>query len=288
MRKILNKYFFITLGAVIVGLTIEGFLVPNKIIDGGILGISIMAAYITETVLKLPISLGAFTFALNFPFLVLAFKRMGARFICAALYAVTVMSVTIYAAEHIDGFSKFTEAPILAALFGGIFLGVGVGLVLKNFACLDGTEVLAIMLTKKTGYSIGEIIMFINIFIFIIAGFVYSPDHAMYSILAYYFAYKTMDAVIEGLNESRAVWVISGSYREIGDRIIKEFDTSVTYIPAFGGYSNKEKMILYCITSRIEIGKLKELIKEMDPAAFISVENVHEVEGVRVKKNKHI
>lgn len=288
MRKIINKYFFITLGAIIVGLTIEGFLVPNKIIDGGILGISIMSAYISETVLKLPISLGIFTFVLNFPFLVLAFKRMGAKFICSALYAVAIMSVTIYAAEHLDGFSKFTNAPILAALFGGIFLGAGVGLVLKNFACLDGTEVLAIMLTKKTGYSIGEIIMFINIFIFIIAGFVYSPDHAMYSILAYYFAYKTMDAVIEGLNESRAVWVISNMYREIGDKIIKEFDTSVTYIPAFGGYSNKEKMILYCITSRIEIGKLKELIKEKDPAAFISVENVHEVEGVRVKKKKHI
>lgn len=285
-KKFLKPLFFLTVGALIAGLAIEGFLVPNKIIDGGILGISIIAAFLVKQHLHSAISLGIFTFCFNLPFLFFALKKFGKFFVLSAIYAVTVMSLTIYAAEQLENFSQATANPILASLFGGFILGIGVGLVLRNSGCLDGTEVMAIALTKKTGFSVGEIIMFFNIFIFIGAGFVYGWDNAMYSILTYFVAYKVIDVVLEGLNESKSIWVISDAYELIGAKIMQELGLSVTYIDAQGGYSGQEKKILYCVASRLEIGKFKAFVKEHDPTAFIAIENVHEVEGKRIKNRK--
>jgi uncharacterized membrane-anchored protein YitT (DUF2179 family) len=175
---------------------------------------------------------------------------------------------------------------ILVAVFGGLILGIGVGLVIRNGASLDGTEVLAIYATKKVPFSVGEIIMFINLFIFTVAGFVYDWQHAFYSIITYFIAYKTMDVVIEGLNESKAVFIITDFSEEIGQDIMKKMDVSVTYIDAQGGYSGAKKRIVYSVISRLQIQKIKEIAKNIDPRAFISIENVYEVDGVRVKKKK--
>ena len=128
--------------------------------------------------------------------------------------------------------------------------------------------------------------MFINLFIFTVAGFVFDWQHAMYSIITYFVAYKTMDIVIEGLNESKSVFVITDYSTEIGKDIMEKMDVSVTYIDAEGGYSGVKKRIVYCVISRLQVQKLKEIAKNIDPRAFIAIENVYEVEGVRVKKRK--
>ena len=133
---------------------------------------------------------------------------------------------------------------------------------------------------------IGEIIMFINLFIFTVAGFVYDWQHALYSIITYFVAYKTMDVVIEGLNESKAVFIITDLSKEIGKEIMETMDVSVTYIDAEGGYSGASKRIVYCVISRLQIQKIKDIAKTVDPKAFIAIENVYEVEGVRIKKRK--
>ena len=177
-----------------------------------------------------------------------------------------------------------TNDLILAAVFGGVILGIGVGLILRNNGSLDGTEIIAIRLAPKIGFSIGEIIMAFNVFIFFSAGFLFGFDRAMYSMLTYFIAYKVIDVVLEGLNESKSVWVVTNYSKEMGDKIIQQMGTSVTYIDAIGGYSGQPKRIVYCVISRLEVAKLKQLVKEVDPSAFISIENVHEVEGVRIKK----
>ena len=177
-----------------------------------------------------------------------------------------------------------TEESILSAIFGGIILGFGVGLILRNNASLDGTEMLSITISKKLRIiSVGELLMIINLFIYTGAGFLLGWDRALYSILTYYIASKVIDAVLEGLDKSKSVRIVSAHYREIGDAIMKELDTSVTYMRTMGGYSRQEKILTYCVVNKFEMPKLKDVVHSLDPKAFIVTEDVHEVEGVRVK-----
>ncbi len=282
MKTFLKDLFFLTLGSLIYAFAIEGFLVPSRIIDGGVTGVSM----ILNTISNIP--LGILILVINIPFIVLAFQKLGKRFVISTFYSILVFSAGVTLFNHIlHGHCIIENLELfLVSIFGGLILGSGVGLVIRNGASLDGTEILAIYTTKKIPFSVGEIIMFINLFIFTVAGFVYDWQHAMYSIVTYFIAYKTMDVVIEGLNESKSVFVITDYSKEIGTDIIEKMDVSVTYIDAEGGYSGQKKRIVYCVISRLQVQKLKEIAKNIDPRAFIAIENVYEVEGVRVKKRK--
>ncbi len=276
MKKFILKMLFITLGAFLAAFAIEGFLIPNQMIDGGIVGISMMVSYLTK------INLGILLFVLNVPFILLALKIYGKMFIFQTFYAVTVFSIFV---ELVGGkIGIVTHDGLLVAVFGGMILGAGVGLVLRNNSSLDGTEILAITLTKKFPVSVGEIIMFVNIFIYTCAGFIYGWDKAMYSALTYFTASRTIDVVLQGLNEAKSIFVVSDKNMEIGANIISQLDKSVTYIDAQGGYSQQEKKMLYCVVPRIELTKLKDIVNSIDPEAFIAIENVHEVDGKRIKK----
>lgn len=282
MKTYIKDYIFLTLGALIYAFAIEGFLVPSKIIDGGVTGISMILNTLTNQ------PLGLFIVAINLPFIILALKKLGMRFVIATFYSILAFAggVTVFG-QLFHGHAVIPDLELfLAAIFGGLILGVGVGLIIRNGASVDGTEIMAIYATKKIPFSVGEIIMFINLFIFTIAGFVYDWQHALYSIVTYFVAYKTMDIVIEGLNESKSVFVITDFSDEIGKDIMEKMDVSVTYVDAQGGYSGAKKRIVYCVISRLQVQKLKEIAKKIDPRAFIAIENVYEVEGVRVKKRK--
>lgn len=282
MKTYLKDYFFLTIVALIYAFAIEGFLIPSKIIDGGVTGISMILSTITSQ------PLGIFIVCINLPFIILALQKLGKRFVFSTFYSILIFAagVTFFGKMFhghciIDNLELF-----LVAIFGGLILGAGVGLIIRNGASVDGTEILAIYSTKKIPFSVGEIIMFINLFIFTVAGFIYDWQHALYSIVTYFVAYKTMDIVIEGLNESKSVFVITDYSTEIGKDIMEKMDVSVTYIDAEGGYSGIKKRIVYCVISRLQVQKIKEIAKNIDPRAFIAIENVYEVEGVRVKKRK--
>lgn len=276
MRNTIIRMSFLTMGAFIAGFALEGFLIPNNMIDGGIVGVSIMLSYLTKA------NLGVLILIINLPFIFLALQKMGKLFVGQTLFAIAMLGVSVNVFHnHIA-----TDDPLLATVFGGVVLGIGVGLVLRNNAAMDGTEILSIKLAKSSGFSIGEIIMFFNIFIYSCAGFLYGWDKAMYSVLVYFIAYKVIDIVLEGLNESKSVNIISNKSEQIGNAIIKKLDIGVTYMKGRGGYTGEEKDIIYCVTSRLELAKLKDLIRSIDKTAFISVENVHEVEGVRIKAKK--
>ena len=282
MKKHLINFIVMTIGAVVAAFALEGFLIPNEIIDGGIMGIAIMTNFKTN------FSLGWCIFLLNLPFIFLALQKMGKLFVFATFYAVAVLSISVSLMptwlNH-----KHVSDPFLACIFGGLILGAGVGLVLRSNSSLDGTEILSIRLSKKLGFSVGEIVMFFNLFIFTAAGFVYDNwQSTMYSMIAYFVAYRVIDIVLEGLNESKAVRIVTDKHDDIGNAIMNQFDVSVTYLKARGGYSGAEKKIIFCVINRMEIAKLKQLVKTVDETAFITIENVHEVDGGRVKKHSHI
>ena len=278
VKLTLLRIIWITLGTLIAAFSLECVLIPNDVIDGGIVGISIMANYLT----KYP--LGLFLIVLNLPFVVMAFQKFGKMFVFLMFYGLITLALFSEAFLHTK--YVFTNDTLLAALFGGMILGMGVGIVLKSNASLDGTEIMAMKLAQKQPFSVGEIIMFFNIFIFTVAGFVYGPDKAMYSAITYFIAYRLIDIVLQGLNEAKSIFIISSKYNEIGKEIMKTLDKSVTYLNAEGGYSGAKSKMIYCVITKIEIQKTKDIVNSIDPSAFIAIENVHEVEGKRYRKKK--
>lgn len=276
ISKLLKRAFFILIGATLVSVGLEIFLVPNQIIDGGIVGISIIASHVTG------IKLGVYLFVLNLPFLLIGYKHMGKTFAISTLFGVTVMSI---GTSLLHPVSSLTDDPLLAAVFGGIILGVGVGLVLRYGGSLDGTEIVAVLLNKKSPFSVGEIVMFMNLFILSSAGFVFGWNHAMYSLIAYYIAFKMIDLTIEGFQESKSVWIISDNYKEIGDAISARLGRGITYLKGEGGYSGDDKKVVFCVITRLEEAKLKLIVEELDPAAFLAVGNIHDVRGGQFKKS---
>ena len=277
VREYLGKAFFITVGAFIVAVGLEMFLLPNKIIDGGVIGISMMVSYLTKW------NLGLLIFCKNIPFIVMALKNLGHKFVIQTFFATAMLALATNLCHGIQA----TEDLLLATVFGGIILGFGVGLILRNNASLDGTEMVSNLSKKLKVISVGELLMCINLFIYMGAGFLYGWDRALYSILTYYIASKVIDSVLEGLDKAKSVRIVSDYHKEIGNAIMKDLDVSVTYMKTLGGYSRQEKILTYCVVNKFEMARLKELVHTIDPRAFLVTEDVHEVEGVRVKKNKH-
>lgn len=274
-KKIFQRILLITLGAVIMAVGLEIFLVPNKVIDGGITGISIMFSYITGW------KLGIFLFLLNLPFFFIGYKQIGKTFAVSTLYGIIVLSI---ATTFLYPVPAFTQDILLATAFGGMLIGIGVGLVIRYGGSLDGTEILAILFNNKLPFSVGEIIMFFNIFIIGSAGFVFTWDRAMYSLIAYFVAYKTIDITITGLDESKSVWIISDHAKQIGDTILNRLGRGVTYINGEGAFSGDNKKVIFCVINRLEEAKLKEIVTEYDSNAFLAVADIAEVRGGRFKK----
>ncbi|MBA2942115.1 YitT family protein [Paenibacillus sp. CGMCC 1.16610] len=273
--SLMRRGVFLFIGAALMAVGLEIFLVPNKIIDGGITGISIILSYLTH------IQVGIFLTLLNLPFLFIGYKMIGKTFALSTLFAILVMSAGTALLHPVH---ELTNDPLLAAVFGGIILGIGVGMVIRFGGSLDGTEIIAILISKKIPFSVGEVVMFFNVFILGSAGFVYSWDRAMYSLIAYFIAYKMIDVTIEGFDESKSVWIISDRFRQIGEAILDRLGRGVTYLEGEGGFSGDNKKVIFCVITRLEEAKLKSIVDELDPSAFLAVGNIHDVKGGRFKK----
>jgi uncharacterized membrane-anchored protein YitT (DUF2179 family) len=271
-KTIVYRAFFLTLGAVLTAVGLQIFLVPNHIIDGGITGISIILSHLFHS------KLGLFIFFLNIPFFILGYKQLGKTFMISMLYGIIVLSI---ATSLLTPVSKLTHDVFLAAVFGGIIIGIGVGMVIRYGGALDGTEVLAILISRGGTLSVGQIVLFFNIFILASAGFVFGWDHAMYSLIAYFIAFKMIDIVVEGLEQSRSVWIISDHYEEIGEALLIRLKRGVTYLNGEGGYKGNEKKVIFCVITRIEESELKTIIQETDPSAFLAIGDIAEVKGGR-------
>ena len=273
-RTLLLKSAMIILGAALSSVGLEIFLIPNNIIDGGIVGISIMSSYITH------FPLGIFTFGLNLPFLIMGYRQIGKTFVLSTLFAIICLSVGGSLLHPISG---LTHDVFLAAIFGGIINGAGVGLIIRAGGSLDGTEMIAIIFDKKISFSIGEIVMFFNVFILGSAGFLYGWDRAMYSLVTYFIAFKVIDIVVEGFDSSKGVMIVSDCYSDIAAALTDRLGRGVTLLEGQGGYSKLETTVIYVVVSRLEITKLKSIVLGFDSDALITIGNV-EVAGKKYRK----
>ncbi len=271
----LKHALLFTIGSVLAAIGLDIFLVPNNIIDGGITGISIISSHLS----KLP--LGLFIILFNIPFLYLGYKQIGRSFALSTLFSIVSLSIWITILHAVP---VLTTDVFLASVFGGIILGIGVGLIIRYGGSLDGTEIIAILIDKKTDFSIGEIVMFFNLFILGSAGFVFGWDKALYSLITYFIAFKMIDITIEGLDESKAIFIISNKSEIIAEKLMTCLGRGVTFLHGMGGYKKEEKNILYLVITRLEIAKLKEIINEIDSEAFFTISGVHDVMGVNFKK----
>ena len=272
---IIKKYLLLTLGAIVYAAGLETFFVPNNLIDGGIVGVSMMISYLTDT------PLSVFVVLLNIPFLYLGYKQIGKTFTISTLYSIVVLA---FAIQYFHTTPNITYDIFLATIFGGIVVGLGVGMIIRYGGSVDGTEIVAIISDRKTELSVGETVMIINLFILSSAGLVFGWERAMYSLIAYFIAYKVMDLVISGLEESKGVMIVSDRSDDLAETLLARLGRGVTILHGEGAYTNDPKRILYTVVTRLEVAKLKAVVKEKDPNAFLSIYNINDVVGGRVKK----
>ncbi|MBT2755352.1 YitT family protein [Mesobacillus foraminis] len=275
LTRVLIRGFMITLGALMMAVGLEIFLVPNQVVDGGITGISIMISHLSG------LSLGIFLFLLNLPFVYLGYKQIGKTFAFSTVFGITVLSIFTFLLHPVPA---FTDDVLLATVFGGMVIGIGIGIVIRSGGALDGTEILAILINKKLPVSVGSIVMFFNFFILGAAGFVFTWDRAMYSLLAYYIASKAIDTVVDGFEQSKSVWIISDYATEIADSINARLGRGVTFLKGEGAFTGDNKKVIFCVINRIEESKLTTIVQHWDPNAFLAIADMAEVRGGQFKK----
>lgn len=274
----LRNIFLNILGILSATFGLKGFLLTNEFIDGGATGISMLVAIVTDLPLFVLIPL------INLPFLLLAYRTISPSFAFSALLSILGLSVSLAFIDVPD----ITKDPILVAVFGGLFLGGGIGLSIRGSSVLDGTEVLAIHLSRKLGTTIGDIIILINMIIFLTATYLLSIEIALYSMITYLSASKILDFVVEGIDEYVGVTIISSHHDEIQTMIIDKLGRGVTNYQGGTGYGRRGKMqrsqILYVVITRFEVNKLNTEIQIIDPNAFVVMTQVKDTRGGMIKK----
>jgi len=262
-----KRVLLVLLGSIVAAAGLQFFLLPNHLLDGGVTGISILSAYLSG------IPFGIFLLVLNIPFVIVGYRKFGKEF---AMYS-TIGIVALAAMTFIHVPHGFTDQPILAAIFGGIFVGIGSGLVIRYGGIIDGSDTIAILIDRVTVFTVGEAIMVINGIIIAAAGFVFGWENALYSLIAYFVAHKAIDVTVEGLNESRSVWVVSMKVREIGKIINQVIEEPVTYLKEANKKDPEPHGILLAVITRFEEQKIKAAIHSVDKKAFVVISNAHEI-----------
>ena len=280
MKRLLKEHLFpiimLIIGAASAAFSIECFLVPNTILDGGVTGISMMINYLSG------IALSILIVVINIPFFIIGFKALGKRFLFRGLFSTGAFAMFL---EVFKGVDTVTNSELLAVVFGGVLLGAGVGLVLRYGGSLDGTEIAAMLLSRKVSVSTGGIIFMINVFIYITAGLLFGWDRALLSLLTYFITFKIIDLVEQGMEQARAAMIITEHASELADSIYKRLGRTCTFINAEGLVSGSGKTVLYCVITRVEINELKRIINESDVSAFVTISEVSEILGNHIKRN---
>jgi uncharacterized membrane-anchored protein YitT (DUF2179 family) len=277
LREIKNA-IFITLGALSAGMGIDGFLLSSNFIDGGVTGISMLLA----NVLGIPLAI--LILVINLPFIALGYNQVGRAFAIRSALAIAGLSLCLAKIHYPD----VTPDKLLTAVFGGFFIGAGMGLAIRGGAVLDGTDIAALLLSKRTHvFQVGDIILALNIVIFLTAALRLGVDSALYSILTYIAASKTLDFLLHGIEQYTAIVIVSERSSAIRQAITGVLGRGVTVYKGRGGMSGADQEIIFCVVTRLEIGKVFDLADDIDPAAFVVVYPLAEVQGGVIKKIAH-
>ncbi len=279
VRESVNILFIIS-GILSAGMGLKGFLLSSRFIDGGVTGISMLLS----DVVGLPLSL--WLLIINLPFIALGYRQIGKTFAVKSALAIGGLSICLAVVKYPD----VTPDKLLTAVFGGFFIGAGIGLAIRGGAVLDGTEIAALLVSKSSHLlRVGDVILILNIFIFLAAAFFLGIESALYSILTYIAASKTIDFIIHGIEEYTAITIISTKSEEIKETIIGRLQRGVTVYNGHGGLGSKgishsEQEILYCVVTRLEIGNIKDVVQEIDPTVFVTTHSLTDVQGGLIKK----
>lgn len=283
LKKILGKlkwknFLLLTLSGFINAAGITIFLTPVGLLDSGISGTSMLLASLT------PVSLSIFLVVLNVPLFLYGLKRQGPVFTIYAIYAVIMYSLGAWLINDVLPIDVTIQSPIagtdlvLCAIFGGVISGIGSGLTIRYGGAIDGIEVLAVIFAKKIGVTVGTFVMTYNIILYIVCGVVsQSWVLPLYSILAYYAGLKMIDFVVEGIDRSKAAFIITTKPKEVGGALSETFGQGMTILEAKGFYSNSPKTVIYLVVNRFQVGKMQDLVHEIDPAAYITINEVADV-----------
>ena len=273
--KELTNAISITLGVLSAGMGLHGFLLSSRFIDGGVTGISMLLSK------GFGLSLSVLILVINLPFIALGYKQLGRAFAIRSTLAIVGLSVVLATVHYPD----VTPDRLLTAVFGGFFIGAGIGLAMRGGAVLDGTEIAALLISKKSSlFHVGDVILGLNIVIFLTAAFVLGVDEALYSILTYVAASKTLDFLLHGIEEYTAITIISGKSDAIRRAIIDQLNRGVTVYKGRGGKTGLDQEILFCVVTRLEIGKVKGITRDIDESAFLIVYPLADVQGGVLKK----
>ncbi len=277
--KIVSDFILIGIGILCASVGLKGFILPNHFTDGGITGISILSS------LASPISISVWIVVFNIPFIILGYRQISWVFALKSAIGIVGLAVALIFI-HLP---VITNDKLLIAVFGGFFLGTGIGFAIRGGGVLDGTEVLALALSRRFSFSIGDIILVINLFIFSVAAFYLGMEAALYSVLTYLAASKTVDFIVQGIEEYTSVMIISPKNEEIRRGVIEVMGRGVTILKGERGFGlhgdhRSDLKIVYCILTRLEIPKLKAIVHKLDPDAFVVIQSVNEVRGGMVKK----
>lgn len=265
-----STFFWMLLGAFLAAAAIRVFLVPNQLIDGGVVGVALILGRLWGDSY-----LSYFLVLLNLPFLVLAYCYIRRSFVLHMCLAVLMFAGFLLLLQPIPSFEGDSLEIIV---FGGALLGIGVGLIIRHGGCLDGTEILAIIINRRQGFTVGQVVLFINIFIFGAYGWIFQDWHiALKSLMMYIVAFKMMDLVIVGLDELKSALIISSKPQELSHAITEELGLGLTVLHGKGGFSGDSKELLFVIVERLDLSRLKEVVLETDPTAFMAIEDLHEV-----------
>ncbi|MFN0277270.1 MAG: YitT family protein [Pyrinomonadaceae bacterium] len=266
------NFILIALGMLSAGLGIKGFLLPGGFIDGGVTGVSLLASALSG------ISLPVLILFLNLPFVLIGFFQVSRAFALRSMLAIGGFAACL----AFFPYPIVTEDKLLAAIFGGVFVGAGIGLAIRGGAVLDGTEVLALLLSRSIGLTVGDLILALNITIFSIAAIFLGIETALYSMLAYFAASRTIDFLLHGIEEYNAIIIVSAAHRRIKEEIMQTLKRGVTVYKGGGGFRETEQDILLCVVTRLEIAKVKKLALEIDEAAFIVVHHLSDASGGKI------
>ncbi len=274
LRELLNALLMV-LGILSAGMGLKGFLLSSNFIDGGVTGVSMLLAKTTGLPLALWLPI------VNLPFVALGYRHIGRAFAVRSTLAIAGLTLTLAVVPYPD----VTRDLVLTAVFGGFFIGAGIGLAVRGSAVLDGTEIVALLISKRSNLlSVGDVILGFNVVIFLVAMFVLGVEEALYSILTYVTAAKTLDFVLHGIDQYTAITIVSDHSAAIRERITRELGRGVTVYKGRGGMSGTELDILYCVVTRLEIGKVKGIVHDRDKAAFVVFHPLAGVEGGRIKR----
>lgn len=271
--------FFILIGIFSAGFGLKGFLLPNSFIDGGAMGISLLISETTTWSLSILIVI------VNFPFLILGYSQVGKQFAIKSVVAIIGLALIV----HLVPYPLITSDKLLIAVFGGFFLGMGIGMAIRGGSVIDGTEVLAIYLSKKTGLTIGDVILIFNIIIFSFGAYILSMEVALYAILTYIVASKTIDFIIEGVEEYTGITIVTDYSEDVRAMITEDLGRGVTIYSGKGGFGKKGKKlqkinIIFTVVTRLEVARLRTEVDKIDPDAFIIMNSIKDTKGGMIKK----